>query len=156
MNLKDKISIGRFWHCHENVFERYRSFLTFKDWKGISQLIQNGFYKDANYQQVPQQLRKVGVGYYVVEWKGYNLIVVLDQFKNEVKTILKGDDIGFLVDTFEDERIMDLQYKLSQMLCQMEIELGRLPTFSELSIESGLSEETIQKLTNYEHEYTNR
>lgn len=156
MKLKDRISIERFWHCNENIFERYKCFFTFKDWKEIPKLILNGFYKDANYQQVPHKLRKVGVGYYVVEWKGYNLIVALDQFKNEVKTILPDGSMGFMVDVIESEAIMDLKYKLSQMLCQMEIELGRLPTFSELSIESGLSEETIHELTNYEHEYTNR
>ena len=154
MNLKNKISIGRFWHCHEKAFERYGSFLTFENWKKqIPTLIQNGFYRDANYQEVPRQLRKVGVGYYVVEHKGCNYIVVLDQFKNEIKTILQDDNIGFLVDIFESEFIMDLRYKLSQMLCQMEIELGRLPTFSELSIESGISEEIINELMNYDHEY---
>ena len=55
--------------------------------------------------------------------------------------------MGFLVDIFEDEEVLNIRYKISQMVGQMivrmTLELDRFPTISELSKESGISEKIL-------------
>ena len=154
MSFKNKLkkSIGRFWHTHDRAFKHYSSILNVFDiTHKIPTLINNGFYRDVGYDQVPKRSRQVGCGYYLVSLKGKEYIVVFDQFDNEVKTLLpkKEDSMGFLVDIFEDEEVLNIRYKISQMvgqmIVQMTLELDRFPTISELSKESGISEKILRE-----------
>ena len=60
------------------------------------------------------------------------------------------DSMGFLVDIFENEDMLKIKYLISQMFSQMTFELGRTPSIFEVSKESGLPEEVLEKLINTE------
>lgn len=158
IKIKNKTK-QRFWHTLARAFQRYNSILSVDDIMfKIPSLINAGFYKDANYTQVPKSTRQVGCGYYVVDFENKEYIIVLDQFANEIKTFLPNEKEGVMgslgdfhfhnEDTdLEWEKIkFDLKYKVSQMFSQMNIELGREPTISELSQESGISETILKNL----------
>jgi hypothetical protein len=153
-STKDQKTRGRFWHTHERAYKHYSSILNVDDiMHKIPTLIKNGFYKDADYNQVPKKSRQVGCGYYLVTLKGKEYVAVLDQFDDQLKTILAKKDeysMVFLVDIFENEDMLKAKYLVSQMFSQMTFELGRAPSIFEVSKESGLPEEVLEKLINTE------
>ena len=155
-NAKKQKIRGRFWHTHERAYKHYSSILNVHDiMHKIPTLIKNGFYKDVDYNQVPKKSRQVGCGYYLVTLKGKEYVAVLDHFDDQIKTILAKKDegsMGFLVDVFENEHMLKARYLTSQMFCQMTFELGRTPSVSEVSQESGLPEKVLEQLINSKEE----